>query len=191
MISVRQRLARTGCCAAGSATWLALTLWPLLAGCDLGPDYVKPTLEVPAAYRASPATAATAWPATDWWSIFGSPELDRLIAEARQHNFDLAAAIARVEEANAQVAISGSPLLPTVSAVGTGEFLQTPKGSGQALTFGNVLNNKHYSTQHLYSLEAQATYLVDFWGQNRAALRVGAGQPARQHVRPADGRADR
>jgi NodT family efflux transporter outer membrane factor (OMF) lipoprotein len=168
-MSVRQRPARAACSDTGSAMWLALALSPFLAGCDLGPDYVKPTLEVPAAYRASPATAATAWPATDWWSIFGSPELDRLIAEARQHNFDLAAAIARVEEANAQVSISGAPLLPTINGVGTAEAVQTPKGPGTAVTVGNV-NRKSYSTTHLYSLEAQATYLVDFWGQNRAAL---------------------
>jgi len=149
---------------------LCLAILPVLAACDLGPDYARPKLDVPAAYRASPATAATAWPSTDWWSIFRSPELDRLIADARQNNFDLAAAIARVQEANAQVSIAGSPLLPTLNGVGTGEFTQTPKGPGSAVTFGNVLNQKHYATAHLYNLEAQATYLVDFWGQNAAAL---------------------
>ena len=73
---------------------VALALSGLLAltGCDLGPHYVKPVLEVPAAFRATPASADAAWPAAEWWHGFGSPELDGLIADARARNDDLAAA---------------------------------------------------------------------------------------------------
>ncbi len=73
---------------------------------------------IPAAFRATADSAQAAWPAADWWHGFGSPELDRLIADARANNQNLAAAAARVVQADAQVAISGSPLLPTVSATG-------------------------------------------------------------------------
>ncbi len=94
-----------------------------LSGCDLGPDYFRPKLAIPAALRAAtPETAQAAWPAVDWWHGFGSPELDRLIADAQANNQNLAAAAARVVQADAQVSISGSPLLPTVSGTGNASY---------------------------------------------------------------------
>ena len=93
-----------------------------LAACDLGPDYVRPNAAIPAAFRATAESAQAAWPAADWWRGFGSPELDRLITDAIANNQNLAAAAARVVQANAQVSISGSPLLPTVSATGNASY---------------------------------------------------------------------
>jgi multidrug efflux system outer membrane protein len=93
-----------------------------LSGCDLGPDYARPKLAIPASFRATAETARQAWPAADWWRGFGSPELTRLIEDARANNQDLAAAAARVVQADAQVAINGSPLLPTVSATGNASY---------------------------------------------------------------------
>jgi outer membrane protein, multidrug efflux system len=57
----------------------ALALALLLTGCDLGPDYEKPQVELPVAFRATAATEATAWPSDDWWRGFGSAELNELI----------------------------------------------------------------------------------------------------------------
>ena len=51
---------------ARSATFAAL----LLAGCDLGPDYQRPEIEMPVEFRATPATEEAAWPSADWWSGF-------------------------------------------------------------------------------------------------------------------------
>src|SRR5271154_5123019 len=86
--------------------WIAVTVALALGGCDLGPDYRHPGLEIPAAYRATQATAEAAWPSTDWWRGFGSTELDALIDQARAQNLDIAAAIARVRQADAQVRIA-------------------------------------------------------------------------------------
>ncbi len=101
-----------------------------LAGCDLGPDYSRPALTIPPAFRATLESAQAAWPAPDWWRAFGSPELDRLIAEARAYNQNLAAAAARVVQADAQVSITGSPLLPTVSANGNGSYTRIGSTGG-------------------------------------------------------------
>ena len=101
-----------------------------LGACDLGPDYHRPKLAVPAAFRATPESAAAAWPASDWWRAFGSLELDRLIDEARANNQNLAAAAARVVQADAQVAVSGSPLLPTVTTTGNASYTRFGSGSG-------------------------------------------------------------
>ena len=93
-----------------------------LAGCDLGPDYARPAVAVPDTFRATVESAAAAWPAADWWHGFGSRELDQLIADARANNQNLAAAAARVVQADAQVAITGSPLLPTVNGTGNASY---------------------------------------------------------------------
>ena len=98
-----------------------LTALPL-AACDLGPDYHRPAVAIPAAFRATAASAQAAWPEPGWWHGFGSPELDRLIEDARANNQNLAAAAARVVQADAQVSIDGSPLLPTVSATGSASY---------------------------------------------------------------------
>ena len=86
-----------------------------LAGCGRGRDQVAADLDIPAAYRATSETATAAWPAGDWWTGFGSPELNALIARARARNFDIQAAIARVRQADAQVRITGAALLPTLN----------------------------------------------------------------------------
>ena len=93
-----------------------------LAACDLGPDYHRPAVAIPAAFQGTADSARAAWPEPGWWRAFGSPELDGLITDARDNNQNLAAAAARVVQADAQVSIDGSPLLPTVSATGTGSY---------------------------------------------------------------------
>ena len=67
----------------------------LLGACDLGPDFLRPQVEMPVQFRATDASQAEAWPSEDWWRGFNSPELNDLIEQARAQNFDIAAAIAR------------------------------------------------------------------------------------------------
>lgn len=55
-----------------------------------------------------------------WWQQFGSPELNRLIAQAQAGSYDLAAAVARVQQAQAGAVIAGAPLLPEVKFGGSG-----------------------------------------------------------------------
>src|SRR3984885_4689297 len=90
-----------------------------LLRCAPGSDQATPELDIPAAYRASAATAAAEWPTEDWWTGFASPELNDLIEQARKQNFDIQAAIARVRQADAQVRIAGAALLPTLNGTGS------------------------------------------------------------------------
>ena len=135
-----------------------------LAGCDLGPDYRRPALDIPPAYRASPVTADAAWPAADWWRGFGSPQLNALIEQARRENFDLLAAIARVQQADAQVRIAGAGLLPSLGATGNANWVQESlanAGRGGRNVAGNV-------DLHDYSTGLNAAYVLDFWGKEAA-----------------------
>ena len=88
----------------------------LLTGCSVGPAYHRPDIAQPSQWHetAGGGASATLWPAADWWHGFGSPKLDELIAEAERNNDDLAGAIARVQEADAQARIAGAALLPSL-----------------------------------------------------------------------------
>jgi len=142
----------------------------LLAGCDLGPDYRRPPLDVPPAYRATREGAAAAWPSADWWRGFRSAELDRLIAQAGAQNFDIAAAIGRVRQADAQVRIVGATLLPAINGSSNASWQHEGLGTGSSSSFGRTGRGGNASIDlHSYSVGLNATYELDFWGRNRAA----------------------
>ncbi len=141
-----------------------------LAGCSLGPFYQRPRLDLPAAFQASPAGAAAAWPAEEWWRNFRSPDLDGLIERARAYNTDLVAAAARVIQADAQVRISGAPLLPSLTGTGDYSYQRTGLGSRSTSSFATAGSGSRYFDSRQYSLGLQVSYDADFWGRNRAAL---------------------
>jgi multidrug efflux system outer membrane protein len=137
---------------------IALLLPAAIVACDLGPDYQRPETAVPHAWNTAATGAKEAWPSADWWKSFGSPQLDSLIAEARSSNTDLAAAAARVQQADAQARIAGAALLPTVGA---------GVDAGPKRLLNNLGRERHYTT---FQGVLQASYEFDFWGKNRAAL---------------------
>jgi NodT family efflux transporter outer membrane factor (OMF) lipoprotein len=146
----------------------------LLCGCNLGPDYHRPSLDLPPAYRATQETAAAAWPSADWWKGFHSPELNMLIEQARTHNFDIAAAIAQVKQADAQVRIAGAALLPTVSGTGSGGWQHVGLGANSNRFGGGRGGVSNASIDlHSYSVGLNAAYELDFW-QHNLALRQAA-----------------
>lgn len=128
-----------------------------LAGCNLGPNYQRPDRAEPAQWRESLARAAPTWPSAEWWRGFGSTELDGYIARARQSNTDIGAAMARIREANALAVVAGAALLPNLGASATalGERVQS--------------TNATYTNFRQYSPQLSASYMIDFWGKNRAA----------------------
>ncbi len=130
----------------------------LAAGCTLGGAFRQPDAPLPAAWRDPPPAQASAnpWPAADWWHGFGSAPLDRLIEAARQHNDDLAAAVARVEEADAQARIAGAPLLPSLDLDATAARQQTSFAGSRPVLYDT------------FSPTLVASYELDFWGKNRA-----------------------
>lgn len=141
----------------------------LLAACSLGPRYHRPVVDIPPAFAATQATAAAAWPSPGWWRGFHSHELDTLIDEARAANQDLAAAAARIVQADAQVRISGAPLLPSLTANGT--FAYTRSGTGTSRSGSRSIGAPQYFDFRTYSTQFQASYDLDFWNRNRSLYR--------------------
>ena len=134
-------------------------------------DKPEPGLDIPQAYdRApeNPALAEAALPPLDWWRGFRSRELTELIEEARAANLDIAAAVARIVQADAQSRVAGAALLPNVDANGSATRLRT----SQATAAGGTTGSLGGSERDLLSTSLTASYEIDFWGKNRAALRA-------------------
>src|ERR1700761_2124851 len=118
-----------------------LLLSPALSGCILGSEKPELNLEVPGAYREgvkrSPDAAV---PALDWWRGFHSKELTALMEEAQIFNLDIAVAAAEIVQADAQVGVSGAPLLPSISGTVSAEqqHFGSQTGSTNSLISGNT-----------------------------------------------------
>jgi outer membrane protein, multidrug efflux system len=133
-----------------------------LAACTVGPAYERPDIPAPAQWRDTSSNNGSAiWPNPDWWHGFGSEKLDELIAQARQSNDDLAVAIARVREADAQARIAGAALLPALDFGADATRQHGPVSSGS--NSGSSL-----ATFNTFKPALTASYELDFWGKNRA-----------------------
>ena len=138
-----------------------------LAGC-LSNEIIPAAIDLPKAYKAGPRNPDAALPSVVWWRGFRSRELTDLIEESLTSNFDIAAAVARIVQADAQSRIVGAALLPIVDLNGSANRSvgsQTTTGSGSIRGPGS-------SPSTLYSGSLSASYEIDFWGKNRAALRA-------------------
>src|ERR1700694_4414913 len=146
--------------------WLAvLCIVASSAGCVLTQDVPDPALDIPAGYKAARLTDPNAVPTLDWWRGFRSPELTDLMEEAQTVNLDIAAAVARFIQADAQARIAGAALLPNLSGTGQQTYSRTSGSSASGLTNGGreVVN---------YQASLSASYELDFWGKNREATQA-------------------
>jgi len=100
-----------------------------------------------------------------WWTHFGSPQLNRLIERTRLDSHDLAAAMARVRQAQASVVIAGASLLPEIKAGLNGNRQELLRGKG----YSQLDVSRDNRTIDYYDANLSASYELDFWGGKRAA----------------------
>lgn len=150
---------------------LALTAGVLLAGCAMGPDYVRPQVATPAAFReggsdwqtAQPADAAPRGP---WWQAFHDPDLDQLEDAAAGANLDVAIAEAHYREAVASVDQTRAAFFPTVSAsAGITRSANATSGISQPP-----------ATTHL--AQVSASWVPDLWGSVRRGMEAAHANEA-------------
>jgi outer membrane protein, multidrug efflux system len=138
----------------------------LVAGCMVGPDYHRPIVQTPTAYRdlgentqLQPQTASYA--DLPWWQVFQDPQLQDLIRTALKQNYDLQLATERINSARAQVTITRSSLFPQVQ--GNGNF-----AGGKENTFQTNYN--------FLTLTADAAFQLDLFGKLRRATEASRAQ---------------
>jgi NodT family efflux transporter outer membrane factor (OMF) lipoprotein len=139
-----------------------------LGGCLLT-DTPEPGLDIPQAYDGSsrnPRFAEAALPKLDWWRGFRSRELTTIVEQARDANLDIAAAIARIVQADASARIAGAPLLPNIGLDGSATRSRASK------TTSTSTSSSGASERDSLSATLTASYEIDFWGKNRSALRA-------------------
>jgi len=139
---------------------LAVALCIPISGCMLGPDYNRPPVDAPAAFRFEPkAVAETA--NTEWWKQFGDPVLDQLIATALAYNLNVRVAAANVEQAAGVFTQTRSGLFPQIGYGGTGERLRVTE-DGATPVAGLIPN-----PQTAYQAILTASWEIDLWGRIR------------------------
>ena len=145
---------------------IVLTLSAMLAGCVMGPDYRRPSLDLPANYPPAPGneTNATTIAAASsaWWTTFNDPVLNRVVDEALKNNLDLVVAAARVSEAQAQLGLAISDQVPSAYAAANRERVRNSQATNSSAQGRPV-----QSTTNRVSLNI--AYEIDFWGKYRRA----------------------
>ena len=153
----------------------------LLSGCAVGPNYKRPTVAVPTAYRgavpdSTPQTETASLGDQKWWDIFQDEQLRTLIRTALQQNYDVRIAASRILEARAQLGITRADQFPTVSG-------------GAGIADVRTAQSKFLPASETSTGQANlsAAWELDFWGKFRRATEAAranllASEWARQEV---------
>jgi multidrug efflux system outer membrane protein len=142
-------------------------LFFFLTGCSVGPNYVRPPIATPQAYRGADDAHVTSADHNslgdaNWANVFNEPELQELIRTALVNNYDLRIAAEHVLEAQAQFRITRSQQFPTVSVGGTGVGANVGSSA-----LGSIGNQAPSGTIAEGNFSLSATWNPDFWGLYR------------------------
>ena len=134
----------------------------LAAGCAVGPDYRRPEVTAPVAFRGETGPSEAASLADlPWWEVFDDPALQGLVREALAGNYDLRIAVARVEQARALAGVARAELFPWVDyQVG----VQRDRG---VFKFVPELERPAGGTDTVFLGGLAATWEIDVWGRIR------------------------
>ncbi|VVE88442.1 efflux transporter outer membrane subunit [Pandoraea bronchicola] len=154
-----------------TATFLAASAVLWLAGCAVGPDYVRPDVDTPAAFKetgdwklAEPSDAVSKG---EWWAIYKDPVLSELMAQVDVNNQNIKIAEANYRQALAVASQARSAFFPTIGA-DAGLTRASSRVSSTAVSgsgVGGISNS--------YSLSGTASWEPDIWGSVRRSVEAG------------------
>jgi len=131
----------------------------MAAGCAVGPNYRRPTVDVPAETRGEVGPAeAESLADLPWWQVFGDPVLQGLVVDAIHNNYDLASAVFRVEQARQLVGVARADLFPQIGYEGAAQ-------RGRFFVPGAPGNETFNSFLGAFNL----AWEIDIWGRIRRA----------------------
>ncbi|MBX8519935.1 efflux transporter outer membrane subunit [Pseudomonas cichorii] len=143
-------------------TLTLLTTCLLLAACNASAPSIDSGIQPPPSWAFAQSAALQRTDA-QWWQQFGSPDLNRLIEQAKVNSHDVAAAMARVRQAQATATIAGAPTRPEITYDIRGERNKFLRSSDRKASPSDDNNTDAFTTS------LRASYEVDFWGGVSAA----------------------
>jgi multidrug efflux system outer membrane protein len=140
---------------------IGIVLATVASGCAIGPDYARPVVAEPAAFRGQAAAEAASFADRPWWEAFEDPALQALIEEALRQGYDVRIATARVQQARALVGVARSDFFPSLDyRVGAGRSkVSAGLGGGPGIALPEPIN--------FYSASMSLSWEVDIWGRVR------------------------
>ena len=151
-------------------TLLVVSVTLATAACTVGPNYKRPVVQIPDAYRsATPVDASSPRAASlgdqKWWDVFDDTALQALIATAVRQNFDVRIAAARMLQAQAQLGITRADQAPTVN----GNAGAARERLAQSLGLPALQTNA-------FDVQVSAAWELDFWGKFRRATEAARAE---------------
>jgi multidrug efflux system outer membrane protein len=144
----------------------------MLAGCMVGPRYQRPPAPAAPQYKegaSSDTGQANPIGYRNWWLVYNDEELNRLEQQTDAANWDIRAAIARVEQAQNYLKETHSYLFPTVGAAGSASRTREAKNRpNNGNTYGAA------ATYNDFQIAMLMGYEIDFWGKLRHTVEAAA-----------------
>jgi len=169
-------------------TFALASLGCSLAGCAVGPNFVKPKPDVPAQWSATAVGNGTEGAAhvtperaqtVAWWSAFNDATLTSLVRQSAGQNLNVKQAVLRIEEAQAETAVVAGGLWPAVSANASWSrqrlSTNTPNGAIFGLKFPG-LPPTLVNPYNQYQLGLGASWTLDLFGTARRSLEAADAQ---------------
>ena len=142
----------------------------LIGGCTVGPDYVKPELQVPAAFKEQQgwktAEPKDELPRGKWWEVFGDHELNSLVEQVEVSNLNIRAVEAQYRQAKALAQQSESAYYPKLSGGVSINRNKPASNNTNATNYDPKINNT-------YRLNLDASWEPDIWGSVRRSVEAG------------------
>ena len=148
----------------------------LLVSCTVGPNYKRPGVDSPGAYRRAASdtnvtASAESFADFGWWEAFNDPQLTAFICEALTNSWDIKIAAARVLQAEASARVTRSQFMPTIGVGGDWSTTRTSENGPSTIPPG-VNPTREYGSVY----GAMAGYEVDLWGRIRRANEAARAQ---------------
>jgi multidrug efflux system outer membrane protein len=149
-----------------------------LSGCMVGPDYQRPQTPLPTTYADAPTanagapTSSTTTVRADWWALYDDPTLNDLVSTALSENLDVAAAVAKIEEFDADLREANAALFPEIDLGGT---------SARSRSSGAVAAPQSIRVSNDLRIALSTSFEIDFWGRLRRLLESARAQVLATH----------
>ena len=155
-------VALAGCAPIAEPRGVLGQLWRL----EVGPHYERPSVDSPEDFRGriGPEDAAS-FADLPWWEVFGDPVVRHLVTQSLTGNYDLLAAVARIEQARAQVGIAASDLYPQIGYEGAAQRQR-----------GATIPGGPHRTFNTFLGAFNVAWEIDVWGRIRRSTESARAQ---------------